>query len=318
VHPSGAWGIRYVCGAGHIHKEKVGTLKSEAIRRYHERRGRSHREPGWCPTIEHQREREHAESERETESRRLGFRAYAEEYLAWARKHHRGWRTEESRIQVMIAAFGDAKLDTIKSADVERFLDGLLTGERPRSHSTVNRYRTLLHAILNRAIRHALVLSNAMKGVGRFMEPEGRIKFLVPEEEVAVCQALRPELRPLFLVSVRTGLRWSEQIGLQWRDVDFLTGLITVKRSKSGHSRQVPMNSVVRSMLMDVAGQRERPDDPGESVFRCRHRQADKFFPRAVEREGSRECRSGCEPAGWLYLALQPAQLRESASHGRC
>lgn len=43
------------------------------------------------------------------------------------------------------------------------------------------------------------------------------------------------------------------------------------------------MNSAVRSVLLDLGGQRKRPDDPGELVFACRHAQADKFSPKAVE-----------------------------------
>jgi integrase len=44
------------------------------------------------------------------------------------------------------------------------------------------------------------------------------------------------------------------------------------------------MNSLVRSALFDLAGQRLRPDDPEEPVFRCPYRQPDRFFPKAVER----------------------------------
>ncbi len=83
---------------------------------------------------------------------------------------------------------------------------------------------------------------------------------------------------------VNTGLRWSEQRRLEWRDVDFLTGLLTVRQSKSGHSRQIPMNSVVRSTLFDLASRRQDPENPAEIVFRCPYRQPDRFFPKAVER----------------------------------
>jgi site-specific recombinase XerD len=72
-------------------------------------------------------------------------------------------------------------------------------------------------------------------------------------------------------VSLHTGLRWSEQLALEWKDADFLTGILSVTRSKNGHSRQVPMNSLVRSTLMDVAAQRGR---------------ADRFFPPAVQQAG--------------------------------
>jgi integrase len=268
----------FTCGAGHIHQERVGPLKSDAVRVYHERRARALDTLRWCPAAERQEARDQA---RAAQARRVTFREYAREFLDWAKLHHKGWRTEESRIKVMVECFRDVMLDALTPMDVEQFLDGLLA---KRTQSTRNRYRTLLHAMLNRARRHGHLTGNPMQGIAKFKEPEGRIKFAMPEEEAAIREALRPELRPLFTVSVHTGLRWSEQLALEWRDVDFLTGLITVRQSKSGYSRQVPMNSVVRPVVMDLAGQRQRPEDPGEPVFRCLHRQADKFFPAAVER----------------------------------
>ena len=213
--------------------------------------------------------------------------------------------------RAMADAIGDLMLDAIMPADVERFLDGLL---KDRVLATRNRYRTLLHAMLNRAKRHGRITSNPVQGVGKFRESEGRVLHLTLDEEAAVREALspeametgrpsldkdRPDLRPLFTVSVHTGLRWSEQRALRWADADFLTGLITVRHSKTGYARQVPMNSVVRSQLMDLAGQRERPADPQEPVFRCRHQQPDKFFPAAVARARAALLKAGKDMA-WL------------------
>jgi len=272
-HRSGVWAARFFCGAGHRHQERVGTIKSEAVRVFYERRARAHDEPGWCPIVERQQARVE-------QARQVTLRQHATEYLAWAKLHHRGWKTEKSRIIRIVAVFGDVKISAITPADVERFLDQLL---EKRSQSTRNRYRALLSAMFNRARRHGLLSANPVKGVTKFKEPEGRIQFVMPEQEAAILDALRPDLRSLFTISINTGLRWSEQISLEWRDVDFLTRLITVKRSKSGYSRQVPMNSLVRSALMDLAGQRQRPDDPGEHVFPCSYTQPDKFFPQAVD-----------------------------------
>ena len=280
-HAGGGWGIRYTCALGHIHQEKGTALKGDALRAYHERRARAHQDPTWCPAATRRLEREQAAMARSREARRVSFHDFATEYLAWAKLHHRGWRTEQSRIEAIQRALGELMLDRVTPADVERFLDGLLKG---RSQSTRNRYRTLLHAMFNRAARHGLIASNPVHGVGKFKEPEGRTLYLAAEAEAAVCEALKPDLRALFTVSVHTGLRWSEQIALRWSDVDFLTGLMTISRSKSGHSRQVPMNSLVRSAVMDLATARRHPDDPTEPVFRCPHAQADKFFPKAVER----------------------------------
>jgi integrase len=93
-----------------------------------------------------------------------------------------------------MAVFGDVKLSAITPADVERFLDQLLEG---RSQSTRNRYRALLSAMFNRARRHRLLSANPVKGVTKFKEPEGRIQFVMPEQEAAVLDALRPDLRSL-------------------------------------------------------------------------------------------------------------------------
>jgi hypothetical protein len=95
--------------------------------------------------VECQQKRECARAEEERQARRVTFRVYAEQYVTWAKLHHRGAATEEGRVNAMVEAFGDARLDTITTSDVERFLDGLLT---ERSRSTANRYRTTLHAML--------------------------------------------------------------------------------------------------------------------------------------------------------------------------
>ena len=225
----------------------------------------------------------------------MTFRDYATEYVEWAKLHHRGWRTEQSRVDAMVKVFEGMKLDVITTADVDRFLDGLLA---KRSGATRNRYRTTLHAMYNRARRHGIVSVNPVHGVTKAKEPEGRTLYLMPDEEAAVRDQLGPEatwsgrrtldarrgdLRPLFTVSVNTGVRWSEQRRLVWRDVDFLTGLITVRQSKSGYARQIPMNSLVCSAMVDLGSQRVSPDDPEEPVFRCPYVQPDKFFPKAID-----------------------------------
>jgi len=66
------------------------------------------------------------------------------------------------------------------------------------------------------------------------------------------------------------------------------------------------MNSLVRSALMDLAGQRQRPDDPREAVFPRSYTQPDKFFPQAVDvaRKTPAGHRFRCFPLGWVHVAL--------------
>ena len=44
------------------------------------------------------------------------------------------------------------------------------------------------------------------------------------------------------------------------------------------------MNSIVRSALLDLGTGRREPDNPDEWVFTPRPKQADQFFPKAVQR----------------------------------
>jgi site-specific recombinase XerD len=180
-------------------------------------------------------------------------------------------------------------LDEITTADIERHLatiegDGI-------ARATVNRYRDRLSAMYKRALRLGLVERNPVKGIEKHKEPGGRIVYLplatkerATYEEEALRAALRSDESDLFTVSVHTGLRWSEQVGLRWRDVDMLAATITVPESKHGEARQMPMNATVRSVLMDLGARGRTPNDSSERVFRCRYTEATKFFPAAVQR----------------------------------
>jgi site-specific recombinase XerD len=211
---------------------------------------------------------------------RVLFRDYVTQYGAWSKQHKRSWRTDASRIIVLTERFGNQHLDEVTSLDVERFRDSLLDS---RTVATANRYRDLLSAIFRRAVRDGLVEGNPVKAVSKFKENNQRTAYLTDVEEAAIYAALPPKYRPHFVVSLYTGLRWSEQMGLRWRDVDMLTGFISVPRSKHGQGRRVPMHSVVRSTLVDLGAARQRPNDPLEAVFRHRPSQSDVFFTKAVQ-----------------------------------
>lgn len=271
------------CGLGcrPPHKRKVGPLKGDAVIAYYKYKARAESEPGWCPKVEAQRERERVRAEQARERARVTFGQYAKQYGEYAKAHKRSWRTDDGRIKVLTERFGNRRPDEIMPLEIERFRDSLL--ERC-AKSTANRYRDLLSAIFKRAVRDGHVTVNPVKTVSKFKENNERVTYLTADEEEAVLEALPAEYRPHFLISIHTGLRWSEQMHLRWQDVDLLTGFITVPRSKHGQARRVPINSAVRSVLLDLGGGRARPDDRTEHVFALRPRESKAFFPKAIER----------------------------------
>ena len=169
---------------------------------------------------------------------------------------------------------------------IESLLTDLAGGKSPSaralSGATLNRYRDRLSGMFKRAIRQKLVKTNPVHGIEKHKESSGRIVYLTATAEDSIRQAMPADLRALFTFSVHTGLRWSEQVGLKWRDIDLHAGVVTIPRSKNGEQRHVPLNSVARSVLYDLSLHRADPSNSAEAVFVCRHAQADKFFPKAV------------------------------------
>lgn len=145
-----------------------------------------------------------------------------------------------------------------------------------------------------------------MTGIPKHKEPGGRIVYLTDVEEAAIREALPEALIPMFTVSLNTGLRWSEQQRLTWADVDLLSGVLTVRLAKHGHTRQVPMNTDVRQALLDLATRRSRPDDSKEMLFACPYREAAKFFPQTVARA----------QAILRTLAQDPSRIESFTWHG--
>jgi integrase len=277
----GRWVITYVCSLRHIHRERVDTVKGNARALLAARRTAAQRDATWCPRLERQRALATQRATEAQEATRVLFADWCVEWLAWAKLHHKGYATDVSRVALLSRRFGPLRLDEISAAGVEAFLSKLLATRRP---TRCNRDRTLLQGMLSRAVRHGLLARNPVAGIARHAESTGRVIYLTPDGEGTLYHALRLEHRALFLVSLNTGLRWSEQRRLTWRCVDFLTGALTIEESKTGRSRVVPMNSLVRDVMTELATARKRIGDSREAVFADGPQRPEEFFPRAVTR----------------------------------
>jgi len=116
----------------------------------------------------------------------------------------------------------------------------LAAGNQP---ATVNRKLAAISKAL--AIAEDLEIIDRRPKVTKFRETEHRIRRVTPQEEAAMllyCERIGDEdLHDYITLSLDTGLRQSEVLGLQFRDVT--NGRVTVwgDRSKSGKSRTVPL-----------------------------------------------------------------------------
>jgi integrase len=124
--------------------------------------------------------------------------------------------------------FGSIRLDRIKEADVVAWRDEMRRDEAP---STALRASRLLKAMLNHAVETDLLPTTPFRRV-RIGSAPTRADVPLPEPDMlaAAIAALPDNVRPAVVLGVATGLRASELCGLRVEDVDFLRGVIHVRR----------------------------------------------------------------------------------------
>ena len=157
-------------------------------------------------------------------------------------------RMLETRI---LPYFGHFYINKIKPTDIMQFYD-LLSRDtqlvrkksnngkktlKPLSGKTILEHHRLLRAMLHKAIYWQLIVSNPAERVQppKAMTPKRRY---YDDEQ---CKVLLENLTELgeeqikykvaIILTIFTGVRLGELMGLEWQDVDFKTGIVSINRS---------------------------------------------------------------------------------------
>ena len=121
----------------------------------------------------------------------------------------------------------------------------LKRGARPLSAAAINRPLALLRHLLRLACEEWEILNSVPK-IRLEKEPQGRLRWLTPEEAQRLLNACRAseqkDLAGLVEFALYTGLRRGEALGLTWDRVDRSRGVIQLELTKSRRRREVPLN----------------------------------------------------------------------------
>jgi len=158
----------------------------------------------------------------------------------------------------LVPYFGRMKLNEITSLHIEQFKASRLgSGLAPQS---VNNHLTVLGKCL-RCAEEWGELEHVPK-MKKLKVPPQKFDFLSREESETLLAAIDdPRWYVLVLLALRTGLRVSEMLGLEWCDVDIDRALVTVRRSivkgiisspKSNRERHVPLTPQLRDALKKI------------------------------------------------------------------
>jgi len=123
-----------------------------------------------------------------------------------------------------------------------------------RSGPSVNRYLASLSAALAYAVKPlGWIESNPVERVTKSKEPPGRVRFLSDDERARLLEACRPhaDLYLALVLSLTTGGRQSEIMGLTWGQVDFIRKTLTLIETKNGDRRTLPLVGEAFALLRE-------------------------------------------------------------------
>ena len=178
----------------------------------------------------------------------------------------------ESRI---IPFFGHFRVDKIKPTDIMQFYDllskdtqivrrkdnnGKKTG-KPLSPKTILEHHRLLRAMLQKAVYWQMIVSNPAERVQAPKTKKPKRKYYDDEQSKALISGLMELTEEQFkykvasILRIFTGVRLGELMGLEWDDINFREGIVSINRSSQyladkGVFTKVPKTE---SSIRDVA-----------------------------------------------------------------
>jgi integrase len=173
----------------------------------------------------------------------------------------------------ILPAFGSMRVNAINRTTVTSFV----VRQAELAKGSKKLLVAVLRAVLQHAVRHQVIPSNPAEGVARELKlgesPKARAervgtKSYTEEQMTTLLNACQLDARhhPLFATLACTGMRISEAIGLQWDDIDFETGELTIRRGiskgqvstpKSGHGRVIELSDGLSKVLRRLLGTRK-------------------------------------------------------------
>jgi len=174
-----------------------------------------------------------------------------------ALEHIRSVNDVRHHLDYWKARFGDYSLvhltPELIGKERHRFADTPNAKKRLPSPATTNRYFSSLSSLLSYAVRLRWMDENPCFSLTKLKENKGRDRVLSQDEILRLLAACRqsksPYLYSYVLISLTTGARQGEILGLEWRHIDFDNRLAYLCETKNGRPRSIALaDSVVEEL----------------------------------------------------------------------
>jgi integrase len=158
--------------------------------------------------------------------------------------------------------FGARPVASIDTLAIEEWLADAKSRLSP---SRARRAYYVLRGVLGAAVKGELLAANRALGVSPPKVKTGARRFLDAEQVEALADAIKAPYGVLVRFGAYSGMRWSEVVELEIRNLDLLRGTVHVERSKSGRKRDVHLPRFLSEELGAYLA--DRPHGPKDLVF---------------------------------------------------
>lgn len=252
----------------------------------------------------------------------LTFRQWAAQYLTLESvRQLKGHVSRKLCVEHLVQYFGDRTLGSLTPEDVRAYraqrvryrqttcptctrtvrkvVCGACGWQRsdaghPASIQTINHDHMTLTHMLNVACspQFRLVTDNPAAHVPKPNPKNERDRIVSAEEWARLQGHLAPHLRRFLTIAYEVGPRRGELVNLEWTDVDFHRREFTLRETKNGEVRMVPMTPTVYQMFRELQGER-RLDTPRVFLYKGK----------AIQRLGT-AFHAACRRAGITNLRI--------------
>jgi integrase len=137
-------------------------------------------------------------------------------------------RDLRERLGRFALSFGDEMIAAIQASQIDQWLRGLGVGAVTR-----NTIRRRVAVLFSFARRRGYVKENPVADVERAKERETEIEILSVSQVARLLECASSDMLPFWAIGAFAGLRRAEIERLTWSEIDFDSGVIEVKASKS-------------------------------------------------------------------------------------
>jgi Site-specific recombinase XerD len=154
-----------------------------------------------------------------------------------------------SRLTIFADAFDGKQVSTFTSSEIDRWLRSLTVSSVTRNH-----YRRLIVLAFNFAMQSGLAIENPAAKTAKAKEDSGEIGILEVDQAQRLLDSAAPNMLPYISIGLFAGLRRAEIERLDWKEIDFDNGLITItaKNAKTARRRHVTILPNLRQWLWPI------------------------------------------------------------------